>query len=244
MTMLLQVRGLTKSFGTLRAVDGVSLAIGRGEAVGLTGANGSGKSTLAALIARLLDPDAGTILFDGIDLAAPPARRAAHQAWRGRVQMVFQDAGAALDPRILARDAVAAPLARLCGLRGAALTAAAEQALDMVGLERTLFDRRPHQLSGGQLARVGLARAVALRPDLLILDEPTTALDVSVQAAILHLLHALRRELGMALLLISHDAEVVRLLCERVLVMRHGQIPAATEPDGVRPSQEEIAPGH
>lgn len=228
MIPLLDVQALTKTFhtgaATRRAVDSVSFAVARGEAVGLVGESGAGKSTLGALIARLIDPDTGSILFDGTDLTATPARRAAGAPWRGRLQMVFQDAATAIDPRARVRDAVAAPLARLHGLRGAALARTVTEALDRVGLEPGLYDRRPHQLSGGQLARVGIARAVALRPDLLILDEPTAALDVSVQAGVLLLLDALRRELGMAYLFISHDLNVVRLICQHVLVMRHGRI--------------------
>jgi ABC-type glutathione transport system ATPase component len=226
MTALLTAEGLVRRYGDVRAVNEASLHIARGECVGLVGPSGGGKSTLAALLARLIDADAGRILLDGTDLAAVPARRAAQAPWRARVQMTFQDAGAALDPRARLADAVAVPLARLRGLRGATLRAAAAAALDAVGLDASLAGRRPHQLSGGQLARAGIARAIAPGPDLLILDEPTAALDVSAQASVLHHLAALRRERGMAMLLISHDTAVVRILCDRVLTMRAGRIAA------------------
>ena len=187
MTALLNVQGLHRRFrvaaaadrpaGWLQAVDDVSLTLGRGEALGLVGESGCGKSTLAGLVARLADPDRGRILFDGEDLARLPARRAAHAPWRRRIQMVFQDPGESLDPRLTAIQAVMRPLRRLNGLKGAAAETAARQALDRVHLPRSLHDRLPHQLSGGQLARVGIARAIAPGPDLLILDEPTTGVD-------------------------------------------------------------------
>jgi oligopeptide/dipeptide ABC transporter ATP-binding protein len=234
---LLEVRDLTKFFpvskpallghrptALLHAVDGVSFTLERGEALGLVGESGCGKSTLAGLIARLADPTSGSILFEGVDIAAIPARRAARTTWRPRLQMVFQDPYDSLDPRKTVRDQIAAPLARLQGLRGFPLDERVAWALDRVHLHRDFGGRLPHQLSGGQLARAGLARAVALKPDLLILDEPTSALDVSIQAHILRLLDELRREPGLSLIFVSHDLNVVRLLCQRVLVMHLGQI--------------------
>ncbi|GGB28246.1 ABC transporter ATP-binding protein [Tistrella bauzanensis] len=228
---LLAVTGLVKTFSAggrppqrLHAVDGVDFTLARGQALGLVGESGCGKSTLAAMLARLTDPDRGRILFDGVDLTAVPARRAAHAPWRRRIQMVFQDAGDSLDPRLTAIEAVARPLARLNGLKGAALTRAAAEALDRVYLPASLFGRLPHQLSGGQLARVGLARAIAPGPELLILDEPTSALDVSIQAVILRLIDDLRRELGLACLFVSHDLNVVRMMCGQVLVMYLGRV--------------------
>ncbi|WP_372052806.1 ABC transporter ATP-binding protein (plasmid) [Tistrella mobilis] len=234
MTVLLDVQGLHRRFrvpaaadrpaGWLHAVDDVSLTLGRGEALGLVGESGCGKTTLAGLVARLTDPDQGRILFDGQDLARLPARRAAHAPWRRRIQMVFQDPGESLDPRLTAIQAVMRPLRRLNGLTGAAAVTAARRALDRVHLPRSLHDRLPHQLSGGQLARVGIARAIAPGPDLLILDEPTSALDVSIQAVILNLLHDLRAELGLACLFVSHDLNVVRLVTDRVAVMYLGRV--------------------
>ena len=208
----------------LPAVDGVSFALARGEALGLIGESGCGKSTLASVLARLADPLSGRLLFDGIDLAAVRAGQAAEAPWRHRIQMVFQDPYESLDPRRSAFDAIADPLRRLAALDGVALRERVLRTARRVQLGDELLARRPHQLSGGQAARVGIARALAPAPELLILDEPTAALDVSVQAGLLSLLSGLRRELGLAILFISHDLGVVRLLCERVLVMRAGRI--------------------
>jgi oligopeptide/dipeptide ABC transporter ATP-binding protein len=208
----------------LHAVDDVSFTIGRGETVGLVGESGCGKSTLVRLVARLIDGSGGSIRLTGRELTHVPARRFAAMPERGRVQMVFQDAGESINPRYSAFEAIADPLQRLRGLKGAALKAKVEQAAERCGLPLELLPRFPHQLSGGQRARVGIARAVAVEPELLILDEPTAALDVSVQVVILQLLDRLKRELGMSYLFVSHDLNVVRLLCDRVLVMYLGKI--------------------
>jgi peptide/nickel transport system ATP-binding protein len=221
---LLQVEGLTRVFGAYRAVDGLSFGVGQGESVGLVGESGCGKSTTSLMVMRLLDPSAGVIRFAGRDIGAVPAERFATDPDRGRVQMVFQDATESLNPRYTAARAIADPLYRLGALRGAALQARVARLADLVGLPRNLLERFPHQLSGGQKARVGIARAIALDPKLLILDEPTAALDVSVQAVVLNLLADLKAALGMSYLFVSHDLHVVRLLCERVLVMRNGKI--------------------
>lgn len=216
--------GLVTRRRWLQAVDGVSFTLARGEAVGLVGESGCGKSTLVSLLARLSDPLSGRIVFDGTDLAAHPSAYAAHAPWRHRVQMVFQDPHDSLDPRKTAFDAIADPIRGLLGLRGEPLR---ERVLDVarrVQLGTDLLQRRPHELSGGQAARVGIARALGPGPELLILDEPTAALDVSVQAGVLALLDRLRRELGLAIVFVSHDLGVMRLLCERVLVMREGRI--------------------
>ncbi|SFQ34866.1 ATP-binding cassette domain-containing protein [Variovorax sp. 770b2] len=208
----------------LRAVDGVSFQIARGESLGLVGESGCGKSTLATLIARLGDPLSGRILFDGAELATRTAASAAHAPWRHRIQMVFQDPFDSLDPRRTVFETIALPLRHLLGLGADALHQCVLEAARRVQLSPELLQRRPHELSGGQAARVNIARALAPGPDLLILDEPTAALDVSVQAGVLALLDRLRRELGLAMLFVSHDLGVVRLLCERVLVMREGRI--------------------
>ncbi len=208
----------------LQAVDDVSLQLAHGEALGLVGESGCGKSTLALLLSRLGDPLSGRILFDGDDLAAQPAARAASAPWRHRIQTVFQDPFDSLDPRRTAFEAIAAPLRQLLGLRGDALDRRVRDVAQQVQLGADLLGRRPHELSGGQAARVGIARALAPSPSLLILDEPTAALDVSVQAGVLALLDRLRREHGLSLLFISHDLGVVRLLCERVLVMQQGRL--------------------
>jgi oligopeptide/dipeptide ABC transporter ATP-binding protein len=208
----------------VHAVDDVSFTIGTGETVGLVGESGCGKSTLVRLVTRLLDPSAGVIRFHARDLSLIPARRFARDADRGRIQMVFQDAGESINPRFTAFAAIADPLRRLRRLKGQALRVKVEQAARQCGLPLELLSRYPHQLSGGQRARVGIARAIGVEPELLVLDEPTAALDVSVQVVILQMLQSLKRELGMSYLFVSHDLNVVRLLCDRVLVMYLGKI--------------------
>ncbi|MBV9825151.1 MAG: ABC transporter ATP-binding protein [Alphaproteobacteria bacterium] len=233
---LLDVAGLRKLYpvgardwrgaaaSRLHAVDGVSLTIGRGETVGLVGESGCGKSTLVRLLTRLIDPSDGTIRFDGADVGTVPARRFGRVPQRAQIQMVFQDATDSLNPRFTAGRSIADPLMRLRGLSGAALRARIEEAARLTGLPPELLTRFPHQLSGGQKARVGIARAIAVEPKLLILDEPTSALDVSVQVVILQLLEDLKRRLNLSYLFVSHDLNVVRLLCDRILVMYLGRI--------------------
>ncbi|MGL5114484.1 MAG: oligopeptide/dipeptide ABC transporter ATP-binding protein [Beijerinckiaceae bacterium] len=223
MQLVRRFREGPKAAPRLHAVDDVSFTIGKGETVGLVGESGCGKSTLVRLVSRLIDGE-GSIRLSGRELTHTPAKRFAASPDRARVQMVFQDAGESINPRYTAFAAIADPLKRLRGLRGAALTAKVEEAAERCGLPYELLSRFPHQLSGGQRARVGIARAVAVEPELLILDEPTAALDVSVQVVILQLLDQLKRELGMSYLFVSHDLNVVRLLCDRVLVMYLGKI--------------------
>jgi oligopeptide/dipeptide ABC transporter ATP-binding protein len=209
----------------LHAVDDVSLAIAKGESVGLVGESGCGKSTLARLIARLIDPTSGSIVLDGADIGAAAAAHFATHPLRGRLQVVFQDPTDSLNPRYTAADTIGEPLLLLGHLQDAAKRAARVAELaDLTGLPRELLSRFPHQLSGGQKARVGIARAIALDPQLLVLDEPTAALDVSVQALILNLLADLRDRLGMSYLFVSHDLNIVRLLCHRVVVMYLGKV--------------------
>jgi peptide/nickel transport system ATP-binding protein len=208
-----------------RAVGGISFTIAPGESVGLVGESGCGKSTTSTMVMRLIDQTSGRIIFDGDDIGAVPAKRFATHDARKRIQMVFQDPTDSLNPRFTAARAIADPLKRLGGFRnGPALRARCEELAAEVGLPIPLLDRFPHQLSGGQKARVGIARAIALRPKLVILDEPTAALDVSVQAVVLNLLADLKASLGMSYLLVSHDLNVVRLMCDRVIVMRAGEI--------------------
>jgi len=211
--------------GMFRAVDGISFTIGRGESLGLVGESGCGKSTTSMMLMRLIDPTSGRIVFAGEDIGAVPARGFARSPLRKRIQMVFQDPTDSLNPRFTAARAIADPLLRLGGLEGRkAVGARCEALARQVGLPVELLDRFPHQLSGGQKARVGIARAIALSPELVILDEPTAALDVSVQAIVLNLLSDLKASLGMSYLFVSHDLNVVRLLCDRVIVMRAGRI--------------------
>jgi peptide/nickel transport system ATP-binding protein len=210
---------------TFRAVDGVSFKIDRGESVGLVGESGCGKSTTSTMVMRLIDKTDGLIMFDGEDIGAIPARKFARLPLRKRIQMVFQDPTDSLNPRFTAARAIADPILRLGNIKGrGAVRARCEALARQVGLPLELLDRFPHQLSGGQKARVGIARAIALEPDLVILDEPTAALDVSVQAVVLNLLQELKQALGMSYLFVSHDLNVVRLLCDRVIVMQSGKI--------------------
>lgn len=208
----------------LHAVDDVSFTIGRGETVGLVGESGCGKSTLVRLVARLIDANDGSIRLAGRELTDRSAGRFATEPERVKIQMVFQDAGESINPRFSAFEAIADPLRRLRGLKGDALRTKVAETAKRCGLPQELLTRFSHQLSGGQRARVGIARAIAVEPELLILDEPTAALDVSVQVVILQLLEALKRDLGMSYLFVSHDLNVVRLLCDRVLVMYLGKI--------------------
>jgi len=210
---------------TFRAVDGISFTVARGESVGLVGESGCGKSTTSTMIMRLIDKSDGVIMFDGEDIGAIPAKNFAKLPLRRRIQMVFQDPTDSLNPRFTAARAIADPILRLGAAKGRGEVRARCEALAArVGLPLPLLDRFPHQLSGGQKARVGIARAIALSPDLVVLDEPTAALDVSVQAVVLNLLQELKESLGMSYLFVSHDLNVVRLLCERVMVMRAGRI--------------------
>jgi peptide/nickel transport system ATP-binding protein len=208
-----------------RAVDGVSFALQRGECLGLVGESGCGKSTTSSIITRLLDPTSGEVILNGRNITTFSAAQFARNPLRAKIQMVFQDPTDSLNPRFTAQDAIAEPLRHLKGMRGGkAIRARVTELAGMVGLQENLLDRLPHQLSGGQKARVGIARAIAADPEMLVLDEPTSALDVSVQAVVLQLLDRLKRELGMSYLFVSHDLNVVRLLCERVIVMNSGRI--------------------
>ncbi len=210
---------------TFKAVDGISFEIKRGESVGLVGESGCGKSTTSMMVMRLLDPTSGMVTFDGEDIGAIPAKEFARSPMRKRIQMVFQDPTDSLNPRFTAVRAIADPIMRMSDIKGRdAVRARCEELAQQVGLPVELLDRFPHQLSGGQKARVGIARAIALSPELVILDEPTAALDVSVQAVVLNLLEDLKHSLGMSYLFVSHDLNVVRLLCDRVIVMRSGKI--------------------
>jgi len=208
-----------------RAVDGISFSVGHGESVGLVGESGCGKSTTSMMVMRLLDQTSGRIMFDGDEIGGILPQSFARLPLRKSIQMVFQDPTDSLNPRFTAARAIADPIMQLGDIRGRdALRARCEELATLVGLPVNLLDRFPHQLSGGQKARVGIARAMALHPKLVILDEPTAALDVSVQAVVLNLLQQLKGSMGMSYLFVSHDLNVVRLLCDRVIVMRAGRI--------------------
>ncbi len=230
---LLEVMEVVKHFpvktpqgkAMLHAVDGVSFRMESGETVGLVGESGCGKSTLVRLLTRTLSISEGQIRFLGTDLGLIDPMLMPSHKHRRDVQMVFQDAHDSLNPRYSAYDTLAEPLRLLMGLKDEAdIRQQVLEIATLTGLPHELLQRFPHQLSGGQKARVGIACAAIVRPRLLVLDEPTAALDVSVQVVILQLLADLKRELGMSFLFVSHDLNVVRLLCDRVLVMYLGRI--------------------
>lgn len=222
---LLQVRGLRVKFeggaGPVAAVDGVDLDVARGAAVGLVGESGSGKSTLVRTLVGFERAESGSARLAGIDLLA--LRGSAWRPVRRRLQLVFQDPYSSLDPRMRVGPIIAEPLS-VHGVSVSEQRARVGHLLERVRLAPALVSRRPHELSGGQRQRVGLARALALEPELLLLDEPVSALDVSVQAQVLSLLRELRESLGLSYLMIAHDLAVVRKLCDRVAVMFAGRI--------------------
>jgi peptide/nickel transport system ATP-binding protein len=210
---------------TFRAVDNLNFDVAQGECVGLVGESGSGKTTTSRLIAKLAKPSAGSIQLNGEEIANADPRAFARSGKRRLVQIVFQDPAASLDPRRTAFQAIADPLLRLAQIRQPhALGQRIREICDLVDLPHALLDRYPHQLSGGQKARVGIARAISVNPALVVLDEPTSALDVSVQAIVLNQLDKLKRKLGLSYLFVSHDLNVVRLMCDRVMVMKGGRI--------------------
>ncbi len=222
----LRAEGVLRSYSrrggpATAAVKSVSISVARGEAVGLVGESGSGKSTLSRLLAGLEAPDAGRITIDGQEIWR---KRALIREWRPRVQMVFQDPLGSLDPYMAIAESIEQPLI-VSGLRNAAARARKVAAvLDEVGLPRNLAARRPRQLSGGQRQRAGIARALVLDPQILLADEPVSALDVSVQARVIELLRQLQRERGLTMLLVTHDLAVVRLLTSRIYIIQHGEI--------------------
>src|SRR5436190_8384812 len=203
----------------LKAVDGVDLEIARGEALGLVGESGCGKSTLGRCIVGLYPPSAGEIRYDGRPL---PVRRA--RAQRRRMQMVFQDPYSSLNPRMTVRQVLSELLRVHRMVPRAGIDARCRELIDLVGLPPRALDSHPRNFSGGQRQRVSIARALALEPELLVADEPVSALDVSVQATVLNLLDELRRELGLTMLFIAHNMAVVRHVCDRVAVMYLGRI--------------------
>jgi peptide/nickel transport system ATP-binding protein len=224
--LLLEVQSLAKRYDRgSPAVTDFSMTMAAGQSVGLVGESGSGKTTTSRMICRLIDPSEGVILFDGQSIGHLAARDFHRSPVRKEIQLVFQDPNDSLNPRFTAFDCIAHPLLRLAGIRpGDALRRRVEECAQRVGLPAELLPRFPHQLSGGQKARIGIARAIACRPRLLVLDEPTAALDVSVQAVVLQLLDRLRREDNLAFLFVSHDLNVVRMMCDHTIVLRNGCI--------------------
>jgi peptide/nickel transport system ATP-binding protein len=220
------IRGglLRGAVGTVRAVDGVSFTVRKGETLGIVGESGCGKSTTARLLMRLIDPDAGSMVFDGEAVGATGAGGLGLKDYRRQVQMVFQDSYASLNPRLPIEDSIAfAPRVHGVGAREA--RERAHELLAAVGLAPAQFARRyPHELSGGQRQRVNIARALALYPRLVILDEPVSALDKSVEAQVLNLLADLKEKYGLTYVFISHDLNVVQYISDRVLVMYLGQV--------------------
>ena len=207
---------------TLRAVDGVSFTLERGESLGLVGESGCGKSTTARAVMGLHQATSGAIWFDGVELTSLPA--SGRQAYRRRMQMIFQDPYASLDPRQTVGSILTEPLKihRIGKPKERKLRALA--LLDAVGLNPRHINRYPHEFSGGQRQRIGIARALALEPELILCDEPVSALDVSIQAQIVNLLKELQERFGLAYLFIAHDLAVVRQLCHRVAVMYLGRV--------------------
>jgi peptide/nickel transport system ATP-binding protein len=221
MNILVEARGLVKEYGAgTRVVDDVSFTISRGETLGLVGESGSGKSTVARLLLRLVEPTLGEVRYDGHNL--PGATSSEMRGLRRRMQIVFQDPYAALNPRMRVKEILEEPFA-IHGEKGGAKTRLAEM-LSEVGLDATALERFPHEFSGGQRQRINIARALALRPEFVVLDEPVSALDVSVGAQVVNLLRDLQKKYGLTYLFISHSMPLVRYLCDRVAVMQRGRL--------------------
>ena len=223
---LVEARNLTKEYpregGVVRVVDDVSFTILPGETLGLVGESGSGKSTAARMLLRLIEPTAGQVLFAGEPL--PPASSPQMRILRRRMQIVFQDPYAALNPRMTVRNILSEPFAIHREAPPEGLPSRLDELLRSVGLDGTALERYPHEFSGGQRQRINIARALALRPQFLVLDEPVSALDVSVGAQVINLLRDLQRSLGLTYLFISHSMPLVRYLCDRVAVMQQGRL--------------------
>lgn len=219
---MLSVTGLSKSFRSVKAVRDVSFSIAKGKTFGLVGESGSGKSTTARLVLRLVEPTAGTISFRDRDLASLSAK--ALRAERQHMQMIFQDPFGSLNPRMSVRDTLVEPqLVHGVGTPAEQLRTA-ERLLAEVSLPKTALDRYPHEFSGGQRQRIAIARALATNPELIVADEPVSALDVSVQAQVLNLMRDLQDRHGTTMLFISHDLRVVQFMCDEIAVMYLGEI--------------------
>jgi len=240
--ILLQIEGLKKHFpvthgllgrhvGDVRAVDGITFDVYRGETLGLVGESGSGKTTVGRTILRLYRPTAGRVVLDGIDMQTLSSR--ALRRARRRMQMIFQDPYASLNPRMNVGAIVAAPLAIHRVARGREAEERVAELLQLVGLNPGLTNRYPHEFSSGQRQRIGIARALALNPEFVVCDEPIAALDVSIQAQVINLLHTLQERFGLTYLFIAHDLSMVRHISDRVAVMYLGKIVELTDRDSL-----------
>jgi oligopeptide transport system ATP-binding protein len=206
----------------VRAVDGVSFSVPRGQTLGLVGESGSGKSTACRVMLQLLKPTSGSVRFEGEEIAGLSRRRM--RPLRRQMQMIFQDPYASLNPRKRVGQIVGDPLKLQKAASGSELRAQVQELLERVGLSSEHYDRYPHEFSGGQRQRIGIARAIALKPKLIVADEPVSALDVSIQAQIVNLLDDLQDELGLTYVFVAHDIGVVRHISDRIAVMHNGKI--------------------
>jgi oligopeptide transport system ATP-binding protein len=228
MTTLLEVEGLSVHFPQagsatpIKAVDGVSFKVERGRTLGLVGESGCGKSTTGYALLQLIRPTGGQVMYDGVDLCRLDTREL--RRMRRKLQIVFQDAHASLDPRMPIGDLVGEALDIHGLFHGRARAGRIRELLDLVGLPVQLIERYPHELSGGQAQRVAICRALAVEPELIVCDEPVSALDVSIQAQVVNLLQDLQEHLGLTYIFISHDLSVVRHMSDQVAVMYLGKI--------------------
>lgn len=222
MTPLLSIRDLKVHFGNVKAVDGVSLDIYPGETVGLVGESGCGKTTLGRALLRLIEPSGGHVMFRGHDLAHLSERELRKE--RRHFQMIFQDPYASLNPRMTVGEIIAEPIDTYRLFKGAERASRIRELMETVGLSARFINRYPHEFSGGQQQRIGIARALAANPDFIVADEPISALDVSIQAQIMNLLQKLQKERNLTYLFISHDLRAIRHVSDRVAVMYLGKL--------------------